>query len=182
MRKEIVNALFNKTASVEKLALFDGPEWQNWMMRKDVIDPANMQHLRSQDNGALTSLLAATALGGGLGYAGSKATNSDNTGLNTLGGAAIGAGLAWLANLVGKGAGYVMPTRTKEEHDNYQNSGTAAEWLIPGVANYNKVKTYGYSLHGHEKDRESEDSQKKAASDKRTAALKLMVAAIANKA
>lgn len=182
MRKEIVNALFNKTASIGKLAVFDGPEWQNWMMRKDVIDPANMQHLRSQDNGAFTSLLAATALGGGLGYAGSKVTDSDHTVRNTLGGAAIGAGLAWLANLIGKGAGYVMPTRTKEEHNKYQNSGTAAEWLIPGVANYNKVKTYGYSLHGREKDRESDDSQKKAASDKRTAAIKLMVAAISNKA
>ena len=160
MRKELEEAL-------QKKAVFDGPEWQNWMMRKDVIDPSNMQHLRSQDNGYLTSFLASTALGGGLGLLGDQLTGGNHTKGSVLGGAASGAGLAMLANLVGKGAGYVTPTRTKAKHDKYQNSGTAAEWLIPGVANYNKVKTYGYSLHGREKNKEAEpkeNEQKKAAS------------------
>lgn len=143
-------------AGLQKKAILDGPEWQNWMMRKDVVDPANMQHLRSQDNGYLTSFLASAILGGGLGLLGNKITGGKNTADSALGGAATGAGLAMLANLVGKGAGYVTPTRTKVKHDKYQNGGTAAEWLIPGVANYNKVKTYGYALHGREKDRETE--------------------------
>lgn len=167
MRKELEEVLI-KRASEYKKALFDGPEWQSWMMRKDVVDPANMQHLRSQDNGYLTSFLASTALGGGLGYLGSKLNGEKHSGSSTLGGAITGGGLAMLANLVGKGAGYVTPTRTKAQHDKYQNGGTAVEWLIPGVANYNKVKTYGYSLHGREKDQETkakqEDEQKKAAS------------------
>lgn len=34
-------------------------------------------------------------------------------------------------------------TRTKEEQKAYANSGTAAEWLVPGVSTYNRWKTLG---------------------------------------
>lgn len=148
--------------SMKKRAILDGEDWQTWMIRKDALNPGAYQHLRAQDNGAVTSFLTSLLLGGGLGYGLDKAfNNGDRSTASTIGGAAIGGGLAMLANLIGKGAGYVMPTRSKAKHDKYQNSGTAAEWLIPGVANYNKVKTYGYALHGEEKQREEEEKKRK---------------------
>ena len=169
-------------SELKKKAVFDGSEWQSWMTRKDAIEPSNQQHLRAQDNGALTSFLTSLAIGGGLGYLGDKFTGGKHTSDAVLGGTAIGGGLALLANLAGKGAGYVMPTRTKEQHDKYQNSGTAAEWLIPGVANYNKVKTYGYALHGGEKTRDDEDKKKKKEDkETKTASVQSIVDGVLNK-
>ena len=145
--------------SFKKQALLESAD-TNWLMRKDTLTPGAYKHLRAQDYGKTTSFLAALVLGAGLGYLSDKVGNSgkDSFG-STLGGALIGGTAATAMNLLGTGAAAITPTRTKEEHEAYENSGTAPEWLIPGVANYNHAKTYGYALHGAE----AKKQQKRAA-------------------
>ena len=142
----------------KKQAGFEADD-KNWMMRKDTLKPGAYKHLRAQEYGMTTSFMAALLLGAALGYVGDKTVNKGrDTGKNTLGGAVLGGLAATAANVFAPGLAALTPTRTQEEHASYSDSGTLSEWLIPGVARYNSAKTYGYALHGEDKEKPDGES------------------------
>jgi hypothetical protein len=120
--------------------------------------------------GGIPAALLATgvgALGGGIiGAATNNFANDDRPALaGATIGAGIGAGAAGVAELVAMIAAAARKRRTKEEQKAYANTGTAKEWLVPGVGTYNYFKSIGRAI-GDAEEREDAEYAKthKAAS------------------
>ena len=134
--------------------------------RQLVDDKGDAPHAISQSFGPFTSTLAALLAGGAVGGTvgagiGAGVNGADGAVAGGGAGAAIGAGtlggLALLANLAGGPiAAAITKRRTKEQQKAYANSGTAKEYLIPGVAPYNAWKSLGRTI-GESDERQEKD-------------------------
>lgn len=123
----------------------------------------------------LATTTAATILGAALGaYGGKRYGNTGDkyqdigvgAGIGAMGGMALGAGGSLLAQIVAAIKAGVTPTRTKAEQRAYANDPSiAAEFLVPGVATYNRFKSYGRSM-ADAKERDKKDEKKDKAAEK----------------
>ena len=131
--------------------------------RQTKDDKGGNAHFWSQRFGGLSAALLAMAalgvaggaIGGGIGAA---VNGKEGLGVGLAGGAGIGAALggtgALLSEVGASIAAGVNPRRTKKEQRDYANSGTAKEWLIPGVGQYNMWKSLGRAI-GDSEEREA---------------------------
>lgn len=168
---------------------------QRRMKRQLVNDEGDAPHFISQRFGTGTSLLLAALAGAGLGGGatalgeaakGSFSATSpwwqrmqarENIGNGASIGALGGGALALLAMLTGAGAAAVTKRRTQEEQKAYANSGTAKEWLIPGVGTYNQWKTIGRSI-GDSNERKKKKKESEAEKETKTASVEKQALAI----
>ena len=124
-------------------------------------------HRLSQVLGPLTSTLAASGLGAGLGAGIGALTNLSGkhpgragagAGIGALSGAAIG---GVTAPLVAAIAALAKKRRSDKEHEDYLKGSTLSEYLVPGVAAYNNLKTTGHIIGKSKKRREAEHEKSK---------------------
>jgi len=123
------------------------------LKRQNLDDQGGTPHYWSQNFGGLTSGLLAGGAGAGIG-AGVGALTGALSGTGAGEGAGKGAGVGALAGLGTYGlaqlasaiAAGVRRRRTREEQKAYANSGTAAEWLVPGAATYGRLKSIGRAI------------------------------------
>jgi len=112
------------------------------LKRQLTDDQGNRPHYWSQNFGPLTSTLLAGGLGAGIG-AGIGGAAGGNLARGAKYGLYGGIGAAGLAGLISAISAGITRRRTKDEQKAYANSGTAAEWLVPGAAGYGRLKSIG---------------------------------------
>lgn len=120
------------------------------LKRQTQDDQGGTPHYWSQRFGGLTSGLLASGLGAGIGAGAGAITGALNgegagrgAGIGTGIGAIAGLGTAGLATLASAIAAGINRRRTREEQKAYANSSTAPEWLVPGMAAYGRLKSFG---------------------------------------
>jgi len=164
MREELKQALIKK-ASVKpldiagELVVVPGSGTYRLARRreKELEDKkGDTPHFISQALGPGTSLLttagAAAGLGAGLGaLVGDKGYKGRMAGVGAGMGALSGTGLWLLAELAAPIRAAATKRRTKKEQQEYANSGTLKEYLVPGAASYNAYKTLGRALDPNDK-------------------------------
>jgi hypothetical protein len=133
--------------------------------RKDVSPVA---HATAERLGQLTSILASTALGGGLG----AMVNKKDRGKGFRVGAGLGAGAASLANLGGLIAAGVKRRRTKEEQLDADSESTLDKYLVPGLATYGASKRMGRSQGDRDENPENKKKGDKGKEKKASALVK----------
>jgi hypothetical protein len=110
----------------------------------------------SEQLGSITSgilpLLLTTAGGAAIGHA----TGSEGGALKgTMIGAATGLGATTLAKLVSVIAAGIKARRTEDQQKQYEQGSVLANYLLPGAAEYNALKSFGYSQGEATKHREN---------------------------
>lgn len=138
----------------------------------------------SQVLGPHTSIAGVTLLASLLGAGAGAALNTDNRAAGAALGSGVGAlaglGLGGGASLAGALAAAITKRRTQAEHDKYINEDSVApEYLVPGVAVYNKWKTIGRMM---QKDKDlataTEQAAKEEKAEKKEAALRQRIASL----
>lgn len=119
-------------------------------------------HAVAEHLGPITSALASTGLGAGLGAALSR-----DKGRGTVVGGALGLGAASLGHVIAAIAAAKSARRTKEEQIEADKGSLAAKYLIPGKGQYGHFKRLGRSQGERDEDPEnskikSKETQKKA--------------------
>ena len=97
------------------------------------------KHSISEILGPTTSTLLATALGGAIGNK-FEFNNGHEKRTRALEGALIGALLGGGSHVLGSGIGALSKKRSKEEQEEHYNSSPILNYLIPGLAGYNRNK------------------------------------------
>lgn len=110
----------------------------------------------SEQLGSITSgilpLLLATAGGAAIGHA----TGDDRGALKgTMIGTATGLGATTLAKLVAMAAAGIKARRTEDQQKQYEQGSVLANYLLPGAAEYNALKSFGYTQGEATKHREN---------------------------
>ena len=112
--------------------------------------------------GGFGSTLAAGAAGAGIG-AGIGRLTGDKNQASTLAGAGIGGGiglgLSGLAQLLAYPASAITDRRDEQAQREYETGSGAANWLVPGMSNYNMMKRLGYSRAYDDEARDEEDKE-----------------------
>ena len=102
--------------------------------------------------GGLTSTLLGSGVGGGLGALlgrkiGDASGVQDGAAAGTLMGAGIGAATGVIApHFIAALAALIKRRRTADQQKDYEENGSAANYLIPGMATYNDYKSKGFLM------------------------------------